>query len=395
MSYSLNLNSLIRWCVGGMPDRAASRAVAAIYDAVIDEKRRGVALQAVADCIGVAGAGYLVVDKYSDRTHVSFSPNALRGRCAEYESHYAAIDPYRAARQRAPTGDWVRVTEMFPERFLARNEWYNDFIVAGGLRDVLGGKLYESATHIFLIGLHREIGDSGPFPRDYAALAELSGTLAQAARLHAGLLDAGMNAALDQEAVDRMSTGVVFVDEDARIVRLNRVAEGLLQRADGLVAHGGRLTARSLSEAAGLARLIQLATIRPPSAGCMLIQWADEKPHYIVRVAPIGVALEQFDQPMAMVSIVSPVEVAPLCEDVAALYGLSPAESRVALGLARGARVTDIAAASGVRISTVRSQLRAILRKLGMERQSDIVRLVLSVPASNEGAATLMSHEDR
>jgi DNA-binding CsgD family transcriptional regulator len=64
------------------------------------------------------------------------------------------------------------------------------------------------------------------------------------------------------------------------------------------------------------------------------------------------------------------------------LFGLSKAEARVAAGVAEGRRLPEIAQASDVRMPTVRTQLRAALRKLGVARQADLVRVVLTLPAA-------------
>ena len=61
------------------------------------------------------------------------------------------------------------------------------------------------------------------------------------------------------------------------------------------------------------------------------------------------------------------------------LLGLTPTESRVAVGLAEGKTVPDVAAASGRAEGTVRIHLKRVHRKLGVSRRADLVRLVLSV----------------
>lgn len=65
---------------------------------------------------------------------------------------------------------------------------------------------------------------------------------------------------------------------------------------------------------------------------------------------------------------------------VAAVLGLSAAESQVAVMLAEGRTPRDIAAATGRRETTVKVLLRRAYRKLGISRQVDLVRLVLSLP---------------
>jgi DNA-binding NarL/FixJ family response regulator len=41
-----------------------------------------------------------------------------------------------------------------------------------------------------------------------------------------------------------------------------------------------------------------------------------------------------------------------------------------------GKKLGEIAAASGVRITTLRTQLSSVLRKVGVERQADLVRVL-------------------
>ena len=54
-------------------------------------------------------------------------------------------------------------------------------------------------------------------------------------------------------------------------------------------------------------------------------------------------------------------------------FGLSDAERRLAEGLLRGLSPADYADACGIKISTVRSQLKALFAKVGVARQSDLV----------------------
>jgi DNA-binding CsgD family transcriptional regulator len=63
------------------------------------------------------------------------------------------------------------------------------------------------------------------------------------------------------------------------------------------------------------------------------------------------------------------------------LYGLTPAESRLALLLAAGNAPKEAAQQLQVGISTVRSQLKSIFAKTDTNRQSELVRLLLMSPA--------------
>jgi DNA-binding CsgD family transcriptional regulator len=46
-----------------------------------------------------------------------------------------------------------------------------------------------------------------------------------------------------------------------------------------------------------------------------------------------------------------------------------------------GKRLNDIAAGSGVKITTLRTQLRSILRKVGVDRQTQLVQVLSKVQA--------------
>lgn len=70
----------------------------------------------------------------------------------------------------------------------------------------------------------------------------------------------------------------------------------------------------------------------------------------------------------------------PPAGQLEALYGLTPAESRVALAVAQGRGTEDIAAEGQVAVGTVRNQLKQVLSKTGTHRQAALVRLLLGLP---------------
>ena len=54
------------------------------------------------------------------------------------------------------------------------------------------------------------------------------------------------------------------------------------------------------------------------------------------------------------------------------LFGLTPAESRLAAGLAAGQSLEDYAVAGGISPMTARAQLRTVFGKVGVHRQSEL-----------------------
>jgi DNA-binding CsgD family transcriptional regulator len=107
----------------------------------------------------------------------------------------------------------------------------------------------------------------------------------------------------------------------------------------------------------------------------MVIGRCDGLPPYVLAVLPLHAAPID-DRHFVMIIVVDPARYAPSETDLVDLFGLSPAEARVAAALMTGRSLADIAAVSGVQITTVRTQLRSILRKVGVKRQFDLVRIL-------------------
>ena len=69
----------------------------------------------------------------------------------------------------------------------------------------------------------------------------------------------------------------------------------------------------------------------------------------------------------------------PSEELLAELFGLSPAEARLAQRIACGDSLEDIAAGAGIKMSTARSQLASVFCKTGTQRQPKLVALLCRV----------------
>jgi DNA-binding CsgD family transcriptional regulator len=65
-------------------------------------------------------------------------------------------------------------------------------------------------------------------------------------------------------------------------------------------------------------------------------------------------------------------------------YGLTPAETRIAIYLARGGSIASFAQEFGVSKGTVRTHLKAIFAKTGVRRQVALATLITGRPAGTE-----------
>ena len=182
-------------------------------------------------------------------------------------------------------------------------------------------------------------------------------------------------------------SGVIHLDRRGRIVAANDWAGALLGRADGLSDQGGYLQARLPADNARLQRL--LARALPPfggqgASGSMTLRRSLGQPRLLLHVSPVADrALDDRTRRVAALAlVVEPGSRVRIDRGmVAAILGLTPSETEVAVLLAEGHTVRDIAWTTGRREGTVRWHIKHIFNKHGFNRQLELVQLVLSLAA--------------
>jgi DNA-binding CsgD family transcriptional regulator len=177
--------------------------------------------------------------------------------------------------------------------------------------------------------------------------------------------------------LDQLRAGVIVTDNGGQIIEINRAAKFIVQFDDGLNIRNGQLCARRAFESAKMAKLIAGATA-DAAARRMLVGRCDGLPPYMLNVAPLRTDMAVDDRQLVLIVVVDPQRHSPLGEEFADLFGLSPAEARLAAALLSGKMLSQISACTGVRITTLRTQLGSILRKVGAHRQSDLIRILSS-----------------
>ena len=200
-------------------------------------------------------------------------------------------------------------------------------------------------------------------------------------------------ALVDAQALGTSLTGlldnnrfcVIQLDRRGRIVEANDSAQDLLRRGDGLSDQGGNLRAWSPSDDANLQELLGRALPRfggQGACGSMTVRRPSVLTRLALHINPVGVGQLDF-RPLrvaALVLVVDPANRARIDAGlVAEALSLTPAESQVAVLLAEGKTVRELAAATGRSEKTIRWHMHHICNKHGISRQVELVQLVLSL----------------
>lgn len=183
------------------------------------------------------------------------------------------------------------------------------------------------------------------------------------------------------ELLEALDLCALVVTETMRIVEANACGREALAGRDGLVpAKRDALGAELPEDGSALADCVAEAC-RGGTGGSVLVQRSAAGRPLLVRVAPFspvsgsrtGLALICFRAPAARLKHRRQV--------LSALFRLSAAEVQVALDLAEGDDLTQIADRRGVQLSTVRSQVGSLMSKTGTRRQAELVALIAGLAA--------------
>lgn len=185
-------------------------------------------------------------------------------------------------------------------------------------------------------------------------------------------------------ALDLLDHALVIVTAAGELVFRNRQAARLLAAGHGgLRITGGALSSNSTRVRVALAEAISLACNALQSTGVCLPQPCSPPERWLrLAVAPIHAGGSARRAGCAAVWIVrSGYPSRPNEVLLAALFGLTPAEARLASAMLTGCAANEYARQAGVGVVTVRSQLHSIFVKTGVRRQAQLVALLSKVPA--------------
>lgn len=295
---------------------------------------------------------------------------------------WAAINPRPARMGALNHAGFVRDSDCFTTEELEREPVYQEFLRKHGLGWATGTMVSVPTGDSIIFSFERQF-EKGPvsdsvverFDRlrpHLARSALLSARLGLArAQAMADALEAvGLPAAVLRRGGRLLASNAgfakwvpsVFVDRAARLELTDSGADTLFVRA--------------VAGADSNAALVSINTINSiPLAA------AEDRPPMIVHVLPVcGAAHDIFSQASSLL-VVTPVDrvTVPNAVVLQGLFDLTPAEARVARAIGKGETVDLLSSTLKLSRETVRSQLKAVLEKTGMRRQSDLVAMLASV----------------
>jgi len=361
--------------------------IASLYDAAIEPATRRRGLSMLAQTLDAAGAFYLVWDRENGVVVDCIVAGTLTPDFVTlYRTRWGAVDPRRRFLERAHAESIFVSHYDRTDAMLEDGGFERAFLAEQGIGHSLGANLTSIGREYRQIFVERAAGRPPFSAAEVIEFRRLVHHMANAERLARAIDERALDWELPQRILDNMSVALV-ADQTGQVRFANAAAEEILAENDGLSRRDNRLqAARSFETNNLLAALRDVAvtgrTDKREGGGAMLIARPSGKLPYAVVVMPLTATVGGEVKATRALVFMSDLahrnnELAPRLSQ---LFGLSKAEARVAAGIAEGRRLTEIAQEFDVRMPTVRTQLRAVLKKVGASRQADLVRIVLALP---------------
>ncbi|HYD76087.1 LuxR C-terminal-related transcriptional regulator [Ramlibacter sp.] len=289
-----------------------------------------------------------------------------------YFSHYSGCNIWAASDAMVP-GAVFTSSQLYPDERLKQTEYWSGWLRHADVFYVVGGIIHDDAQSRTKVSFVRPEGAGRFEERERRLLESVAPHFQQALGAQQRLAQASLLV----QTLDEVDQGVVLLESDGRLVHMNACAGALLASQRSLRIVRRRLefvSAEHADQFRALARTdVQLARTR--TLHLRLEGDTGQVLHAALLRLPDGDAgsrrLALFIRPQRRGA-------APELA-LRHLYGLSPAEASLASSLADGLSVAELAETRGVSLHTIRAQLKAVLHKLGVRRQAEVVQIVGSL----------------
>jgi DNA-binding CsgD family transcriptional regulator len=387
----------------GITDATFLALVGKIYDAAYDPTRWPELLRAIARALD--GRGTLIFQHNFETREgnmtregtpltvaVDFDPAFLK----TYDEYYSRINVWAMNEPELKTARALTGSMLFPDRNLPKTEFYTDWLRPQDYFRVIGGVVIREGPWSTHFSSARGHGTDDFSPDQVRLYQDLLPHLARAIRIHVRFAYLQHLSDASLSVLDTVPAAVLLLDRFSGVLHGNATAAAELRRADPLrLTPSGELQIRDCPRSQAALRTAIAAALDP-------VRNVRERLSTVVQVSrrsgellsiqalpvPHGnptapVTLLQGRAAACALVVHSAVPPIPIVGEqlLRHIYGLTPAEIQVALAVSAGETLTRYAERRRISRNTAASQLKSVMAKTGLRRQSELVRW-LHVPGA-------------
>lgn len=301
-----------------------------------------------------------------------------------YNEYYASRNIYFLAAPDLIASGALLNDSMLDRTVVRKSEYYNDFLAANNVEHSAAVVLAMEDTVACVLSMSRSSRFGEYSNEEMALLRVLQPHLQRALQIHRRLFAADLRSGFSASALDVLHAGVVLLDCLGRIVLVNKSAAEMMRKADGLKIDGQFLQFADANAQRRFRDLVKDAlqahsVVGGAGGGVLAAQMPSCDDFYQVLIAPLRPEFANCGQTGVIVMMTDPrVTAGPTRGALRTLYALTRGEETIALELASGKTVNEIAAEHSISKETVRKHLAQIFLKTGVNRQSQLIRMLSS-----------------
>lgn len=361
-----------------------SRLVEHIYGGPLEAPPWGGFLEALRQRLGASHVTLILRPAMPERPSLLVVAGPTRVESLDlYNSRFFELDPFVGL----PHDEVVVAAELIGEQRWLESVCYREYLQPLDIRHVLGIDLAPSQEGEDCRLRATRSSTQLPFDDNDKALFQIVlPHLKQSMRLCSHMEQVNVERRLLAGAVERMQVGTVILDEKGRLLSVNGEAKAILDAKDGLALVGGSLKADHGNENVQLQSLINaILSGRARSVPSVVDAVSITRPSgrtkltVLVREVPADEWSEAWNRPKVAIFLRDPEHPAPRSIDaLRRLFELTHAEASLAMLLAGGMALDEASEQLNIRRNTARAHLRSIFSKMGVRRQTELVRQVLN-----------------
>lgn len=359
-----------------------------LYGAALDAERLRVFLRLLAAHLQATTSTIIATDTANSTSSFQVSFGIDAAYLESYAAEYAKEDLWQigAERLRLPAGCVTRGHELVDDDVLFASRFYQEHLREIDIFHWLGVLLQPSPTQRFLVAVQRPHA-AGRFDTSHAEqLGALKPHLLRAAQIMQHFARLERQQGVLKSALDQSDMGLVFVRPDGSIAHANRNGLALLESNDGLFMDGhGRIAAARAGEDRALQQLLGADGDSTPHAGELSIaRPSGKRPYSVLALTAVEDDFWLLDDSFVTLLLIGDPERPQGMPDAAlrGAYALTRREAQLALAIMAGRSLKQAADALNITENTARSYLRIIFRKTRTASQSELLRLLFTLPAN-------------
>lgn len=312
-------------------------------------------------------------------------PPVAAAMARDIDGRHAALgdlDPLRNALKRS--GDIMLLEEVASPTELAQNEFYRSVLRPYGVEQAIGMLVSESGGMVCNLGLTGPANGVRFGTEHKHFLARLRPHVEQSLALFSRIYRDECEMEVLTDTLDRLTIGTFIVDGTGRMMRANGAARRMIDDGDTFQLHDGKLSLRGRCDSLRFRDAVHAALAARMADGATEFVRAFRSND--TGSARLGILVRAIrrdrqkpaDMSPAVVVYASDAEHSNSFERlIATLFDLSPSEAKLAALLTQGLTLAEAAREAGLTESTVRSYSKRIFAKVGVNRQAELVRLIL------------------